>query len=266
MADENVLMVPCEDGTERAFEIVQSFEFEGETFLFLHSVEEDVEDSVPLILRYNTQNGYATALDDDEHERILNWLIQQVEAQEQAQADEQVEAVNVEGMSAEELFGVLEEARFGRHPFGRSEMGEEMQVVWQVIDGWRKPRFLVDARARKAYHFMDENEYLLMVTDEDIDWESLSGIDEEMVDRARRHYGGFPTNIRGFQDGVAEVEWQINPDGRYYADDDGFGMTSDREVSLYSYIDRTGRPLVKFSYVGDDLSRLDRMCAEALKR
>lgn len=63
-----------------------------------------------------------------------------------------------------------------------------------------------------------------------------------------------------------EVEWQINPDGRYYADDDGFGMTNDREVSLYSYIDRAGRPLVKFSHVGDDLSRLDRMRAEALKR
>lgn len=262
------MRIPLEDGSEMVLEMVQAFAYEGRGYMLLQPVTDNGEDAPYIVMRYDVQDSEHASVspidDEQEYERVMKWLIMQ--AQAQTIAREQEEAANVEGLSAEELFGVLEEARFELHPFGRSEMGEGMQVVWQAIDGWRKPRFLVDARARRAYHFMDENEYLLMVTDDDIDWESLSGIDEEMVDRARRHYGGFPTNIRGYQDGVAEVEWQINPDGRYYADEDGFGMTNDREVSLYSYIDRAGRPLVKFSHVGDDLSRLDRMRAEALKR
>ena len=35
--------------------------------------------------------------------------------------------------------------------------------------------------------------------------------------------------------------WQIQPDGRYWADEDGFGMEDDEEVTLYTYVDRDGR-------------------------
>ncbi len=34
--------------------------------------------------------------------------------------------------------------------------------------------------------------------------------------------------------------WQIQPDGRYWADDDGFGMENEEEVILYTYIDMDG--------------------------
>ncbi len=34
--------------------------------------------------------------------------------------------------------------------------------------------------------------------------------------------------------------WQIQPDGRYWADDDGFGMENDDEIMLYSFIDKNG--------------------------
>jgi len=44
------------------------------------------------------------------------------------------------------------------------------------------------------------------------------------------------------------VRWQINPDGRYYMDDDGFGMTDDEEITLLGKIDRTGKVVVPFSY------------------
>ena len=35
--------------------------------------------------------------------------------------------------------------------------------------------------------------------------------------------------------------WEVQPDGRYWEDDDGFGGTSDAEVQLYTYIDSYGR-------------------------
>lgn len=35
--------------------------------------------------------------------------------------------------------------------------------------------------------------------------------------------------------------WEVQPDGRYWEDEDGFGGTSDPEVRLYSHIDELGR-------------------------
>lgn len=40
---------------------------------------------------------------------------------------------------------------------------------------------------------------------------------------------------------------QINPDGRYFADEDGYGMTDDEEITLVGYIDRRGKAVGKFS-------------------
>ncbi len=34
--------------------------------------------------------------------------------------------------------------------------------------------------------------------------------------------------------------WEIQPDGRYWEDDDGFGGTSDTEITLYAIIDKNG--------------------------
>lgn len=34
--------------------------------------------------------------------------------------------------------------------------------------------------------------------------------------------------------------WQIQPDGRYWEDEDGFGGTSDLEITLYTFIDNKG--------------------------
>lgn len=34
--------------------------------------------------------------------------------------------------------------------------------------------------------------------------------------------------------------WQIWPDGRYWEDDDGFGMTNDEEITLYTFVNSDG--------------------------
>ena len=72
----------------------------------------------------------------------------------------------------------------------------------------------------------------------------------------------FPSFIRGFYNGVAQVDWQLNPDGRYYMDDDGFGMTNDVEIEIYGFIDKEGNVLVKFRTIKDS-SELETMRKEA---
>lgn len=128
------------------------------------------------------------------------------------------------------------------------DLGQHMSVLEKDIGGWWKSLYLIDERAGSAMQFMDENEILLNVRDEDIDWTTVRGLPGEELAAARN--GHFPTNIRGFCLGVAEVEWQISPDGRYYMDNDGFGMTNDREVSLFGYIDRRGNVVAPFTYIG----------------
>ena len=152
------------------------------------------------------------------------------------------------GTYDEKMYQLLNTEHYCQEPYKTCDLGEDMSLIEQVILGWWKPRYLLDHRAKCAYEFMDADEELVTITDEDIDWNSLDGLPSIVVNRAQNHNGHFPTIIYGFKDGVADVMWQINPDGRYYQDDDGFGMTDDDEIALWGKIDRTGKVVVPFAY------------------
>lgn len=138
----------------------------------------------------------------------------------------------------QKMYMILSDARYNSEPYMTCDKGEEMSLIHRLIWSWWKPRFLLDHRTRCAYELMSSDCELITVTDNDIDWDSLKGIPEEIMDRARTHDAFFPTIVYGYRDGIASVEWQINPDGRYYEDDDGFGATNDIEVALWGKIDR----------------------------
>ena len=42
------------------------------------------------------------------------------------------------------------------------------------------------------------------------------------------------------------IGWQLTPDGRYYMDEDGYGMTDDEEITIYGQIDQQGKVVKKF--------------------
>ena len=42
------------------------------------------------------------------------------------------------------------------------------------------------------------------------------------------------------RDGRFMMIWQIQPDGRYWGDDDGFGMEGGPEIDLYAFLDKNG--------------------------
>ena len=54
--------------------------------------------------------------------------------------------------------------------------------------------------------------------------------------------------IYAFKDGRASVEWTLQPDGRYFEDEDGFGGEKCEEITLYSYIDTNGNFTEPFKY------------------
>ncbi len=153
----------------------------------------------------------------------------------------------MENSDAENLFLVLSGLEYKNRPFEQRDLGEGMVLVNQVIGEYWKPRFLMDLDAECAYEFMSAGETLQTVTDEDIDWESIKGLPQDVIGVAKRHSFHYPGHIYKYTNGVAEVDWQLQPDGRYYMDEDGFGMTSDNEINIYGAIDRKGKVVRKFS-------------------
>ena len=177
-----------------------------------------------------------------------------------------VNALNAAGKSIDEkLYMVLSTMDFTRNGYRVSEPGEGMSVIEQVIWGWWKQRYLIDNKNCRAYEIMDGYMDFVNFTTDDIDLGSIKQLPENAKIRAREMSAQFPTFIREFRKGVAEVSWQLNPDGRYYMDDDGFGMTSDEEITVYGFIDSEMNVLVKFQYIDKDWKRLDKMRREAEK-
>ena len=128
------------------------------------------------------------------------------------------------------------------------DLGEGMAVLEELEYGYWKPRILIDETSQKAYGFMNRFNQLVTVRNQDINWLSLARLPKKILQRALNRDGEYPTVISRFSDGTATVMWLLNPDGRYYADEDGFGMTSDTEIELLGSIDRTGRVVRKFRY------------------
>lgn len=123
---------------------------------------------------------------------------------------------------------------------------DQMDVLYEAIGEYWKPRFLIDHKNRQAREFMNHWEILQTVTLMDIHWESLRDLPDEVLMRAKGLSAHFPTRIGPFRKGRADVFWEINPDGRYYMDEDGFGMTDDVEITLRGAIDRRGLVVEKF--------------------
>ncbi len=156
-------------------------------------------------------------------------------------------AIDSNANKPESLYKQLDSPTYKDRPYEQRNLGEGMTLVNQVIGQYWKPRYLIDNEAKCAYEFMSVFEVLQTITDDNIDWNSLKGLSQKILARAKSHSFHFPGHIYQYKNGIAEVEWQLNPDGMYYQDEDGFGMTDDEEINLYGAIDRKGKVVKKFT-------------------
>lgn len=65
----------------------------------------------------------------------------------------------------------------------------------------------------------------------------------------------FASFIYPFVGDKAVFRWMVKPDGRYWADEDGYGMEDDYEVNLYALFNKEGRFITPFSDQKPDLSK-----------
>lgn len=78
---------------------------------------------------------------------------------------------------------------------------------------------------------------------------------------------GFRTDFfREEETGKLMVHWQVQPDGRYWADEDGYGAENDLEIILYAYLTEDGKFEAPFriyeigraKYYGTDLEEQEK--------
>lgn len=108
-----------------------------------------------------------------------------------------------------------------------------------------KQSFIVNTAQRKAYPISTANGSLVAFTKDDIDWESVGPLENngDAYSLQARYYFG----VDDYNDeGLARVDWMLYPDGRYFGDEDGFGMEDNDEVNIYGYIDTNCRVVKKF--------------------
>lgn len=80
--------------------------------------------------------------------------------------------------------------------------------------------------------------------------ETAAKLDPELLQPRVR----FRTDFERWDEYIAMI-WQVQPDGRYWADEDGYGMTPDEEIRLYSLIDAEGRFIQPFSLYDEGTKR-----------
>lgn len=256
MGKDNIVELEMEDGSVRQFE-TELFSFENTGYCLLTSVEKGkYPEAFIMKQRLEGFNIRLTGIEDEEeYRRVIDYV------------HLRSNLGNPSKLKVVELFLLLKYKKLPRDKYETSDLGEGMAVVSESIGEWWKQRFLINNNTSQAWEFMDKNQKLCTITQEDIDWESLDGLPPEVVERAKALSAIFPTIIRRFEKGVAEVNWQINPDGRYYMDDDGYGMTDDEEISIFGYIDQQGKAVGKFKHIKDlDELKSMRKAAQQLVR
>ena len=224
-----------EDGSIREFD-TELFTFDDAGYCLLTSTEKGKypETMVMKAIREKDRIRLIGIEDEEEYKRAFDYV----------QIHKKLD--NPTNLNETELYELLTSGKLPERDYEIRDLNEGMSVVSESIDGWWKQRFLINHNTRQAWEFMDKNQRLCTITHEDIDWESVNELPSNAIGRVERLSAHFPTFIKRFRNGEAEVGWQLTPDGRYYMDEDGYGMTDDEEITIYGKIDQQGKVVKKF--------------------
>lgn len=71
--------------------------------------------------------------------------------------------------------------------------------------------------------------------------------EEDTERRGVKEVNQFASRIYPFVGETAVFQWMVQPDGRYWEDEDGYGGYDDYEVVLYALLNKEGRFITPFS-------------------
>ncbi len=113
--------------------------------------------------------------------------------------------------------------------------------------------FLVNKELKKAWELLDKKGTFSQWDASAVEIASVLDIPYQAQRNAVELRAPYYFGINEFEDGVAYLSWTLQPDGRYYADEDGYGMEDDDEITLYAFIDTESNILVPFQPMDEAL-------------
>ena len=133
---------------------------------------------------------------------------------------------------------------------------EGMVFFW----GEGKSFYVGNTQTGMLRQFSSANGYLL-VDERDIDYNSISRACRHGFMNAAGKYIEYAALNRysGFVDGICVIDWMLYPDGRYFADSDGFGMEDNDEENVYAVIDSNLEIIAPFRPENDVAEFLKKM-------
>lgn len=124
------------------------------------------------------------------------------------------------------------------------DIGENMAILKE--DG--KSFTILNKETGKLRRIVSEDGRLL-VNDCEIDFDAIEeGCPDFEGGKYVEYYFGI---FRDFKNGVCAICWTVYPDGRYFADEDGFGMEHNNEENAYCIINRNLEIIVPFQPIKD---------------
>lgn len=105
--------------------------------------------------------------------------------------------------------------------------------------GWHNHELYVANTLTGKIRKLSSSSGQLLVEDGEIDYDAISQVCVNGIHNARSksiRYAGI-NRWDGFKDGLCAISWMLYPDGRYFADSDGFGMESNDEEVVYAIMD-----------------------------
>ena len=125
-------------------------------------------------------------------------------------------------------------------------------------EGWRNYELHVANTLTGKIRKLSTTDGELLVNDDDIDYDAIVKLCENGIGNARTkaiRYAGI-NRWDGFKDGLCAISWMLYPDGRYFADSDGFGMEDNDEEEVYAIIDTNLDVVKPFRPIRDVASHL----------
>lgn len=115
-------------------------------------------------------------------------------------------------------------------------MGEGMVVFFGR--GWRNYEFFVANTITGKIRQLGTEGGSVLVNDNEIDYEAVRQGCENGSGNAFSKCLCYASLNRydGFEKGLCAISWTLYPDGRYFADEDGFGMEDNDEEVIYGII------------------------------
>ena len=123
-------------------------------------------------------------------------------------------------------------------------IGENMAVY----NGEGKSFTVINKKTGEARMFVSASGELL-AADNEIDIEAIKGECPNFNgSKVVEYWFGRYSN---FKNGICALCWTISPDGRYFADEDGFGMEDNDEKNVYCIINKKMEIIVPFQPMND---------------